>query len=200
MRLFVGVWPSDEVVAEVGALARPAIDGMRWTTPDQWHATLLFLGEVPDDADLMAELEETLLRLAARVAGPVEATLGPATRRLGPQVLCLPVGGLEPLAAAVRPELVELVGEQAQDRLLDGRPRPFHGHLTLARARRGRRIPRRLVDVPVAAPWQVDHLSLVSSNRGEGGSRYTTVLEAPLGEAGLPEGTGAPATGRPGER
>ncbi len=199
MRLFVGVWPTEEVVAEVGGLARPAIEGIRWTTPEQWHATLVFLGEVPEDPDLMAELEETLLRSAARLAGPVEATLGPATRRLGPEVLCLPVGGFEPLAAAIRPELGQLVGEQAQDRLPDGRPRPFHGHLTLARARRGRRIPRRLVDVPVTAPWQVDHLSLVSSNRGDEGSRYTTVLEAPLGGAGPPaEGTGRPPTDRPG--
>jgi RNA 2',3'-cyclic 3'-phosphodiesterase len=198
MRLFVGVWPSPEVVAQVGALERPPIDGIRWTTSDQWHATLLFLGEVPEDPDLMAEMEEALLRAAAEIEGPVEATLGPVTRRLGPAVLCLPVTGLEPLAASVRRHLGELVAEGAQDLLPDGRPRPFHGHLTLARARRGRRIPHRLVGMPVAATWQVDHLTLVSSNQQAGGSRYATVLQAPLG-AGQPVGeAGRPTVERPG--
>lgn len=180
MRLFVGVWPSAEVMAEVAALPRPAVDGMRWTTPDQWHATLLFLGEVPDDPDLLIELEEALLR-AAGDHGPLEATVGPVTRRLGPQVLCIPVGGLERVATSVRRELVEVVDPPVEDVLPDGRLRPFCGHLTLARARRGRRIPHRLVGLPVSAPWSVDRLSLVASRREVRGPRYDQLLQAPLG-------------------
>lgn len=179
VRLFVGVWPSAKVMAEVGALSRPAVEGVRWTTPDQWHATLWFLGEVPDAPDLLEALEQALLRAAAD-HGPSEATVGPVTRRLGPQVLCVPVGGLEALATSVRRELVDVVDAPVDDRLPDGRLRPFHGHLTLARARRGRRIPHRLVGVPVCARWPVDHFSLVSSRRGPGGSRYDTLVQAPL--------------------
>ncbi|MHB1775365.1 MAG: RNA 2',3'-cyclic phosphodiesterase [Acidimicrobiales bacterium] len=179
MRLFVGVWPSAEVMAEVGALSRPPVDGVRWTTPDQWHATVSFLGEVPDAPGLLEELDEALLRAAAE-HGPAEATVGPVTRRLGPQVLCVPVSGLEALATSVRRQLVGVIDAPVDDRLADGRLRPFHGHLTLARARRGRRIPHPLVGVPVSARWPVDHLSLVSSRLGPGGSRYDTLVQAPL--------------------
>jgi 2'-5' RNA ligase len=180
VRLFVAVWPSVEVMAEVGALPRPAVDGVRWTTPDQWHATLLFLGEVPDDPDLLIELEEALLRAAAD-HGPLEATVGPVTQLIGPQVLCIPVSGLERVATSVRRELVDVVDPPVGDVLADGRLRPFCGHLTLARARRGRRIPRRLVGLPMSAPWSVDRLSLVASRREAGGSRYDRLLQAPLG-------------------
>ena len=45
MRLFVAVWPTPAVVEELGALPRPAAPGLRWTTADQWHVTLRFLGD-----------------------------------------------------------------------------------------------------------------------------------------------------------
>lgn len=179
--MFVGVWPSAEVAIELRALARPQVEGLRWTTHDQWHVTLLFLGEVPRDEHPLSELEDALLEVAAELDGPLEAALGPATDQLGPQVLCLPVTGLEQLAWSVRRHLGHLVPDRAVDRLPDGRARPFRGHLTLARARRGQRIPDRLVGVPLAASWRVDHLVLASSSPGAEGARYAMELRVPLG-------------------
>jgi hypothetical protein len=35
-RLFVAVRPGPEVVALLSALDRPALPGVRWSTPEQW--------------------------------------------------------------------------------------------------------------------------------------------------------------------
>lgn len=57
MRLFVALTPPAEVVEELrvstaalrAALPEPA-PVLRWTRPEQWHLTLVFLGEVGDDS------------------------------------------------------------------------------------------------------------------------------------------------------
>jgi 2'-5' RNA ligase len=86
--------------------------------------------------------------------------------RLGATVLCLPVGGLDALAGAVVAATADL-GQPPEDR-------PFRGHLTVARARRGglRGLPR----LALAARWPVTELTLVASTLGREGARYE-VLE-----------------------
>lgn len=183
MRLFVAVWPPPGVLEVLDRLPRPEVPGVRWTTPGQWHVTLLFLGEVPDRSEARGELAAALRAAAEAGPGPVDAVLGPATRTLGPQVLCVPVAGLEPLAGAVGRALGGFVEGAAQDRLPDGRPRPFRGHLTLARARHRHRIPRALAGTELRAAWPVDRLSLVASRHEPGGSVYTALEEVSLGAA-----------------
>ena len=46
MRLFVAVWPPDDVIDVLADLPRPEVAGVRWTTRGQWHVTLRFLGHV----------------------------------------------------------------------------------------------------------------------------------------------------------
>jgi 2'-5' RNA ligase len=53
MRLFVGLAIADEVkqgLERVTLRLRAKDDGLRWSTADQWHVTLAFLGEVGDEA------------------------------------------------------------------------------------------------------------------------------------------------------
>ena len=45
MRLFVAVWPPEEVVAELTALPRKDGRGVRFVAPENWHVTLRFLGQ-----------------------------------------------------------------------------------------------------------------------------------------------------------
>ena len=64
---------------------RPARPGLRWTTEDQWHVTLRFLGEMETAG------EEALRAGLARIAGEVsavEAAAGPRPRALGPGCGC----------------------------------------------------------------------------------------------------------------
>ena len=119
-RLFVAVWPPDEVLRELAEMPRPAIDGMRWTKLERLHITLRFLGQC-DEADVQAALAAARLP-AARV------TLGPRVKRLGRGVLMVPAQGLDDLAAAVEAAISQ-VGLPPPDH-------PFTGHLTVARFKR----------------------------------------------------------------
>src|SRR4051794_34164411 len=95
MRLFVAVRPPADVVDALAALKRPHIPGGRWTTPEQWHVTLRFFGEV-DDVDRI----ERALALAPLPVATASMSMGPYVKRLG-HLLWVPVAGLDDLASAV---------------------------------------------------------------------------------------------------
>ena len=79
-RLFVAVWPPDDVLDRVAALERPDVAGLRWTTRHQWHVTLRFLGPV-DDVGAVVDA------LAGSEAPAATVTVGPAVGRFGHRVL-----------------------------------------------------------------------------------------------------------------
>lgn len=170
MRAFVAVWPSPAVVAQLAAIDRPARPGVRWTTEDQWHVTLRFLGSLNDpEVEGVKGGLERLGSIGPR--GPVAAMAGPALRRLGPSVLCLPVAGVDEVAAAVAQVTARFGGP--------GEDRPFRGHLTIARAARGVD-PRPPVPVPFLASWPVSEVTLVSSTLRPDGARYQIIGRYPL--------------------
>lgn len=166
-RLFVGLWPPEEILDRIAALPHPAVDGLRWTTREQWHVTLQFLGEVSQ-----SEIEARLARERWSVT-PFRLSLGPRTTLLGRDNLVLPAEGaqLNRLASAVG----RATGVDRTNR--------FRGHLTLARARN--RVPRerlaQLEGMRLDAEWTADRLALVRSTLAPGGARYETVGEYPLG-------------------
>jgi 2'-5' RNA ligase len=165
-RLFVAVWPPAEVVEGIAVLPRPAIPGLRWTDREQWHVTLRFMGRV----DAVAAVDEAL----SHVHGPaVDVVAGPTVGRFGHRVLHVPVDGLAPLAAAVV-DATAAFGEPPEDR-------PFAGHVTLARVRRGARVDlRALAGAPVEGRWRVDAVTLVESRLGGAGARYDVIGRYPL--------------------
>ncbi len=103
-RLFVALWPPDDVIKTLAGMPRPATAGVRWVAVNRLHVTLRFLGEAEE---------------ASTVA------LGPTVRRLGRGVAMIPVDGVDDLAAAVVMATGHL-GWPPPDR-------PFMGHLTVAR-------------------------------------------------------------------
>jgi 2'-5' RNA ligase len=158
VRLFVALWPPPEVVEALASLERPAEPSVRWTTPDQWHVTLRFLGD------------DSLERVAALLAGvshpAVDVSVGPASSLLGRGILMVPVAGADSLAAALPLPM----------------DRPFTGHLTLARARgRQGRVPSSLVGAPFSASWRATSFSLVRSQTEPTGAVYDDVATFPLG-------------------
>ena len=168
-RLFVATWPPPDVIELLGRLERPVIDGMRWTTPDQWHVTLRFLGAV-DDVDAVVE---AVAATAAKQPTAV-ATMGPETARLGRTILVAPVAGLDRLGASVVAATSDL-GTPPEDR-------PFVGHVTLARTRR--RVPSSSVGIPIAATWTVTEVAVVASDTRPEGARDTDVDRLRLGRTG----------------
>jgi 2'-5' RNA ligase len=163
-RLFVAVWPPDDVLDALAALPRVEEPGVRYTTRAQWHVTLRFLGSCAV-GDALAAFEQVR-------AEPCVVVLGPAVSRLGRDVVVVPVRGLEALAAAVVQATAE-VGEPPD-------PRPFTGHLTVARLRH--RGACRVAGAPIRASFPVEEIALVRSHTGDpGGSRYETVARRRIG-------------------
>jgi 2'-5' RNA ligase len=166
LRLFVAVWPPADVLDAVARVPRPEVAGVRWTTPDQWHVTLRFLGSVES-------VEPVAAALSAISVAPVRAIMGPAVARLSRHVLCVPVAGLDDVASAVVDATAGL-GKPPEDR-------PFKGHLTLARARDRRADLRPLAGPELTGEWDVTDVCLVESRLHPKGARYEVLDRFSLG-------------------
>ncbi len=164
-RLFVAVTLPPDVEETVAALPRPEVAGVRWTQPHQWHVTLRFLGRESSSAVAAA--------LGGLDHGPARAVFDREVTTLGRGVLCVRVDGLDDLAAAVVDRTQDL-GEPPD-------PRPFVGHVTLARVNRRAPPVASLGSAPVAPrSWVVREVELVRSDLHADGARYTTVARLPL--------------------
>ncbi|MGD0255275.1 MAG: RNA 2',3'-cyclic phosphodiesterase [Acidimicrobiales bacterium] len=173
VRLFVAVSPPEEVLAAVEALPRPNISKLRWTTTDQWHVTLRFLGEVERAEPVAQALRQVPAGLRDAGVTAVDAVLGPAVAWFaGRRILQVPVAGTEALAAQVAGVTAKWGGVLETV--------PFTGHVTLARVRGQGKGPANLAGTPIRAAWRVDEVVLVSSTLGAGGALYETLESVPL--------------------
>lgn len=166
----MGVWPPPEVRAVLMSLPRPDNPRVRWTAPHRWHVTLAFLGDVAEEG--REQWTAALVAATEALESRPRAVLGPATVLLGPAVLCVPAAGLEPAAEAFRSTALALGLGDSLD------PRPFRGHLTVARGRGRARIPAKLAGTPLEARWTVGELCLVAAVR----DRYETLAAATIGQ------------------
>ena len=161
-RLFVAVWPTENVVEELTALHRKDQRGVRFVRPENWHITLRFLGQ--SDPDAVA----TALDGAALPAGT--ARLGPAVDVLSERALIVPVHGVDDLADVVT-ERTKQIGEPPRKR--------FVGHLTIARVKPHVPMPRCLGDL-VSAEFAITEVALVESRLHPDGARYETLQTWPV--------------------
>jgi 2'-5' RNA ligase len=176
VRLFVAVSLPPDVVELVSELPRPDLSSLRWTTEDQWHVTLRFLGEVEEPSMVAEALREIPAALGQTGIDDVEATLGAATAWFrGRMILHVPVAGLDALAQAVTMATVPW-GDGSEDAV-------FSGHLTLARVRRRETGPANLAGTLISAEWTVHEIVLMSSTLTPAGSRYDVVATVPLDPA-----------------
>jgi len=164
VRLFVAVWPPEEVVEELMSLRRKDQRGVRFVRPENWHVTLRFLGDCRAD-DVAAALDGVAL-------APTRATLGPAVDVLDGRVLVVPVDGLDAIAAAVI-ERTRDVGDPPPKRR-------FLGHLTIARVKPRVAMPTTL-GASVHAEFDVDEIALVHSRLDPAGARYEIMCTWPVG-------------------
>lgn len=163
--LFVAAWPPAGVVDLMAGLPRPDEPGVVWEPAERLHVTLRYLGRCDPD-----EAAAALGRLRAPAA---RAVLGPAVSRLGRSVVCVPVAGLDDLAAAVV-ACTARIGEPPD-------PRPFAGHITLARLRH--RAACGVAGHRVTGSFEVSELALVRSDPptpGDPVRRYATVATVAL--------------------
>jgi 2'-5' RNA ligase len=160
-RLFAAVWPPEEVRASLRQVPRHGWGDLRWMPEENWHVTLVFLGE--------ADIDETAEALRRTALPPATAEVSAQLRVMARTSLVLPVRGVDELAGVVRTATLP----EAADR-------PFRGHITMARSRGGRPIKGRAATVPwQRASFPVDEIAVVVSTLGPKGSTYATVATFP---------------------
>jgi 2'-5' RNA ligase len=188
MRLFVAIdlpEPVRAAVARSAATLRRRLDTggdsapIRWVDPAQLHITLWFIGHLAPD-----RVEQVRAALDAPFAVP------PFTLRLGGFGVFPSHGAARVLwvgAAAGAPGVQALhdeVGRRLVPLGLEPEDRGFSVHVTVARGRGGRGIPRRpVLEAAPAAPdaeWEVGEITLFESRQGSGGPAYLPLLRVPL--------------------
>lgn len=162
-RLFVCLWPPEEVVSELEGLHRKDQVGARFVAPANWHVTLRFLGD--------ADPNEVADALAAATFEATRVEMGPAVDVGNGRVLFVPVAGADALAAEVVRVTKHLGDEPVRSRFL--------GHITIARLAKRANMPRALGEL-VSSSWVPDRVSLVESTLRPDGARYETLQTWPV--------------------
>jgi 2'-5' RNA ligase len=171
MRLFVGLALSAAAKQRMEGLTlrlRAAEDGLRWTSPEQWHITLVFLGEVQDQERGLLVRELGKLRAAAT---PVVVEGLGTFERAGILYAAVEVG-------AALLSLQQAVGAAVKASGLAVEERAYRPHITLARSRNrsGLRTLRELHPVlerqRLRVEWVAEEFLLYASELSPAGSRY----------------------------
>ncbi|MGO9326040.1 MAG: RNA 2',3'-cyclic phosphodiesterase [Terracidiphilus sp.] len=189
MRLFVGIPLADAVARELGNAIARLREGessepgsrLRWTAPESWHITLQFLGNATQE-----QLECLKTRLGEVRASAVPVKLG----ELG----CFDRAGVFFADVTVTLELAALersVVAATGPCGFAAETRPFHPHITLARAKghgRGtelRAIKSKIRNQPAFARFTATEFVLYESHLAPGGAHYEARMRMAL--AGRPD-------------
>jgi len=176
-RLFIALPIADDVIAELARVARDGPRDWRWVKPDAMHLTLAFLGEVEEGRVAAAE---RALRRGAEGAPALElaaAGLGAFPDQRRARVLWAGVAGDLRQLAALQTGIALALGSEGFE--LDGKP--FHPHLTLARARVPQPLPPSLDRAQRFGSWRATEVRLYRSHLGPQGPRYEVLAAAALG-------------------
>lgn len=202
MRVFIAIDFPDPIRTALGRLQQrllPDVPEFRWTAPHLLHATLAFLGEVPDET--IPAVSRAVAEPAAHVE-PFELAVGglgafPSQRRARVIWAGLAGPGLERLKR-LQGDLVNALTRAAAPPA-DTR---FSPHITIGRSRSSQG-PNPDLSTRLArhCPWdggrfRVTELVTYSSVLGPGGPEYTALARAALGTAS-DAGTRLSDQGRP---
>lgn len=176
MRLFIGIPLSPAVVQELSALIvrlKSPSDGLRWSAPEGWHITLQFLGATSPEQYAcvttgLRQIRSTSFEIHLEPPGFFDnAGVFFAGVELSPELT-----RLQHLVTAVTPPC----GFVPEDR-------PYHPHITLARAKGGRGPLKALKSRVTKAPFSgfaAREFVLYESHLGREGSRYEIREHFPL--------------------
>jgi 2'-5' RNA ligase len=173
-RLFFALWPDAAARAALAAATREAVSASaaRAVPPQNLHATLAFLGSVPERR--IAELED----IARRVAGtfvpqcPLMLQFDELAYWAGPEILVALCAAESPAARS----LAHLLKTETGAGGFAPDPKPFHAHVTLAR--KVGRAPVVAMRRPVR--WRCDAFALIESRTAADGAAYSVRQSYPL--------------------
>ncbi len=160
----MAIWPGQPTRDALARLALPQVTGISRTAPANLHATLRFIGEPPGPPEAVIAALRTV-----RVDRSPTVIVGPSTCWIGRYALCLPAGGLDPLAGELDRVLADIG--------IGPRPERFLGHITIARARRNapESVLGTLVDLPFDSRFPARTFDLVNSMPSPVGPTYESV-------------------------
>jgi 2'-5' RNA ligase len=183
MRLFVGLPLAFEALKELSeAVARLKApqDGLRWTAPESWHITLQFLGNTDQK-----HCDCVLSRLAEIEAAPVPVRFGELGFFERAGVFFADVVPTADLVA-----LAEMVTAATDGCGFVVEERPYHPHITLARAKgegRGRplgNLQHRMPHQTRLTGFRATEFLLYESHTRPEGAKYEVRGRFALGAAG----------------
>ena len=163
----------DELYAQLTPY-RAAHRDVRWTPPETWHLTLLFLGQVePARVPELERLIEEVGRRTEPYRVRVERGGGRISGGEGVAWLGLSTGADRLI------DIATLTAEHCPPEATPGRPpkRTPSAHLTVVRKAHDGVIEavRAQAHGPLGVSWSVDSIELVRSHLEAGGARYETL-------------------------
>jgi RNA 2',3'-cyclic 3'-phosphodiesterase len=172
-RLFLALELPDEVVGGAARLARDAfgpVDELRLVRRESLHVTLVFLGYHPE-----REIERIAAIAFDESAGPF-ALVPDAVVPVPPRRPRLYALGLEDAGGALHGWQDGLSRRLEEARLYEPEKRPFWAHVTVARVKRGARIPAgsALPELPaeLRQPFRTSRVTLFRSTLKPSGAVY----------------------------
>ena len=184
IRAFIAITPPttlQQTMAEVRQAFQHLSPAWRWVTPNHMHLTLQFLGNVPDESvtSLLQAMQhaaqgQTVFPLCARALGCFPQPARARVLWVGLDDPSQALGRLHArLAAALTP-----LGFPPEER-------PFHPHLTLARAQNGARSSQlwsmlQKYHKRDFGEFLVTQVHLVQSELQRGGAQHTLLRSVPL--------------------
>ena len=150
-RLFFALWPDDETRQALARLSQSiTTKGFKWVQPHNLHVTLVFLGAVNADTELL--IKQSVADITAQ---PFTLTFDSLSYWNRPRILCLTSRQPVPNPAAM---LVSALETAVADYGLHTDTRPYIPHITLARH------ARYLPDVKIEPiVWRAEAFCLVES-------------------------------------
>jgi 2'-5' RNA ligase len=168
MRLFVAIPLAPEVIHQLSSLCahlRSPGDDLRWSTPDTWHITLVFLG---DCADSQHSCIASRLRGLSCPSLPIQLDAPGFFDRAG-----VFFAGVRLTPALLLLQQHVSASAEACGFVLDSRP--YRPHITLARSRNHQslhKLQTRLQHQPAFSSFVAHEFRLYESFLGSGGARH----------------------------
>jgi 2'-5' RNA ligase len=166
-RLFFALWPDAAARAALAAATREALSASSVSAvpPQNLHATLAFLGSVPERR--LAQLEALARRVAESFVPPCPVMLqfDELAHWVGPRILVALCAAESPAARS----LADFLKTESQAAGFAPDLKPFHAHVTLAR--KVERAPG--VAMTRAVQWRFDSFALIESRTAANGAAYS---------------------------
>jgi 2'-5' RNA ligase len=166
-RLFFALWPDAAARAALAAATREAVSASaaRAVPPQNLHATLAFLGSVPERR--IAELEDIARRVAEAFVPqcPVTLQFDELAHWVGPKILVALCAAESSAAHA----LAHVLKTETQAAGFAPDLKSFHAHVTLGR--KVDRAPAVVMTHPVQ--WRFDAFALIESRTAADGAAYS---------------------------